>query len=180
MLPPRIFTLALLTLLAACGQSAVRNGKDPLAFLAPGSEIQLTRNLDIPAGETRVFFQRGKTIPKQELDYYHPSCDLEVWELRQQVRTVSRDLFVIGRLTTERDPVVHMGATKLADSAPLSGLFEDRGPSVHHYLRVELHSATQPDVMRLTCRGAWDDYYDAQLPSEKEIKLALGDIMVFL
>ena len=112
MLPPRIFTLALLTLLAACGQSAVGNGSDPLAFSAPGSEIQLTRNLDIPAGETRVSFsgennpQTGARLLQPQLRPGGPG------ELRQQVRTVSRDLFVIGRLTTGRDPVVHMGATK--------------------------------------------------------------------
>lgn len=180
MLPLRIMALALLPLLTGCGQSTFRNGADPLAFLAPGSEIQLTRDLDIPGGETRVFFQRGKAIPLRELDYYHPSCDLEVWELQQQVRTVAKDLFVIGKMNSGRDPIVSLGTTKLADSSSVARIFVDHGPSVHHYLRVELHSAVQPDVMRLTCRGAWADYYDAKLPSEVEIKLALGDIMVFL
>lgn len=181
MLQHGIMGFALVLMITGCSQSsAIRDGKDPLAFLAAGSEIQLNRDLEIPAGETRVFFQRGKTIPVGELDYYHPSCDLEVWELQQKVRTVAKDLFVIGRLSSGTDPVVSLGTTQLVDSTTVARLFGDRGPSVHRYLRVELHSATQPDVMRLTCRGAWADYYDARFPSEVEIKLALGDIMVFL
>lgn len=176
----KILNLALLLLLAGCSQLTVRNGKDPLAFLAVGSEMQLTQDLEIAAGETRVFFQRGKAITRGELDHYYPSCDLEVWELQPIARAVSRDLFVIGKLTSGREPVVSLGTTKLAASALASRLFRDRGESVHRYLRVELHSANQPDVMRLTCRGAWDDYLDARFPSEVEIKLALGDILIFL
>ena len=84
MLGHRILGLVLMLLLAGCDQTAVRNGEDPLAFLAAGSEVQLTRDLEIPAGETRIFFQRGKTITKGELDHYQPSCDLEVWELRTE------------------------------------------------------------------------------------------------
>ena len=185
MLRLKAVRLALVLLITGCGQSTFRSGEDPLAFLAPGSEIQLTRDLDIPAGETRVFFQRGKAIPKRELDYYATSCDLEVRILLQQVQTVSRDLFVTGNLTSGRESVVSLGATQLAEnmlSSRIFGgrIFGDRGPSVHRYLRVDLHSTTQPDVMRLTCRGALDDYYSALFPSEMEIKVALGDIMKFL
>ena len=176
----RIVNLAILLLLAGCSQSAIRNSGDPLAFLAAGSQVQLTRDLEIAAGETRVFFQRGKAIAKGELDYYHPSCNLEVWELQQQVRKVSKDLFVLGKLTTGSTSVVSLGTTQLADTRLGGTLFRDRGPSIHRFLRVEMHSDGQPDVMRLTCHGAWADYHDARLPSEVEIKLALGDIMVFL
>jgi len=173
-------SLALLGLIPGCSQSTFRSGEDPLAFLAAGSEIQLTRDLEIPAGETRIFFQRGKAIPKRELDHYHTSCDLEVRNLLQQVQTVSRGLFVIGKFTSGRESVVSLGTTQLADKILSSRIFGDRGPSVHRYLRVDLHSTTQPDVMRLTCRGAWEDYYSALLPGEMEIKVALGDIMKFL
>lgn len=176
----RIFSLAMLLLLAGCGQSSTRNVDDPLAFLAAGSQLQLTRELEIAAGETRVFFQRGKAISKGELDYYHPSCDLEVWELQQFARKISEDLFVLGKLTFGRQTVVSLGTTKLADNSLASRLFGDRGPTIHRFVRVELHSDAQPDVMRLTCRGAWADYYDARLPSDAEIKLALGNILVFL
>jgi len=180
MLPLGIMALALLLLLTGCSQSAIRNTADPLAFLAPGSEMQLTRDLEIPAARTRIFFQRGKAMPKGGLDYYNPSCDLEVRELRQEAQTVAKDLFVIGRLSSGREPVVSLGTTKLADSGSALLLFGDRGPSIHRYYRVELHSSIQPNVMRLTCRGALDDYYDARFPNAVEIKLALGDIMVFL
>lgn len=176
----RILNLAMLLLLAGCSQSPIRNSGDPLAFLAAGSQIQLTRDLEIAGGKTRVFFQRGKAITKGELDYYYPSCDLEVWELQQQARKVSKDLFVLGKLTFGRESVVSLGTTKLADTSLARRLFSDRGPSIHRFLRVELYSEAQPDVMRLTCRGAWADYYDARLPSDVEIKLTLGDILVFL
>lgn len=176
----RIIALALVVQLAGCSQSAVRNGTDPLAFLAPGSEIQLTRDLDVPAGNTRIFFQRGKAISKSELDFYHTSCDLEVRELQQETQRVSSDLFVVGRLRTGIESVVTRGLLQFADSNLSLRIFGDGGPSIHRYLRVDMHSTLQPNVMRLTCRGAWADYFEARLPGEVEIKLALGDILVFL
>ncbi|MCP4289421.1 MAG: hypothetical protein GY792_34210 [Gammaproteobacteria bacterium] len=172
--------LALVSLLSGCSQSGVRNSKDPLAFLAAGAEIQLTRDLEVPAGETRVFFQRGSVTSRGGLDYYHPSCDLEVWELQQKTRNISTDIFVIGKLTSGREHVVSRGGLKLADNRLAAKLFGDDGSSVHRYLRVEMHSTLQPDVMRLTCRGAWEDYHTARLPNEMEIKLALGEILVIL
>ncbi|MCB1850594.1 MAG: hypothetical protein KDI83_07400 [Gammaproteobacteria bacterium] len=179
MVIPNAFSLVLVLFVAGCAQFTNRSGEDPLAFLAPGSEMQLVRDLEIASGETRVFFQRGQVISKGELDYYHPSCDLEVRTLKQTPQTVSKDLFIIGKLTSGRESVVDLGRLKVADSGPLARIFTERGVSVHRYLRIELHSALQPDVMRLTCRGAWDDYNVARFPSAIEIKLTLGEIMAF-
>jgi hypothetical protein len=36
-------------------------------------------------------------------------------------------------------------------------------------------SDTQPDVMRLTCRGGFDDPWRAQPPSIDEMRVVLGD-----
>lgn len=176
-----LIKLLLLVLLSTgCSQLETMRPDDPLAFLSAGSELQLNQDLQIPAGETRIFFQQGNAIVKGQLDYYQPSCDLEVWKLEQKERTVFRDLFVIGKFTSGIEAVVMLDNIKLAGNQLHSRFFKDDGPSVHRFVRVELHSAAQPDVMRLTCRGAWADYYDARYPNAMEIKLALGNVMTFL
>jgi len=166
--------------LTGCSQLGTLSSDDPLAFLAAGSELQLNQDLKIPAGATRIFFQQGKAITKGQLNYYQPSCDLEVWKLEQKERTVFKDLFVVGKFSSGIEQIVMLDNRQLAGNLLHSRFFKSDSPSVHRFVRVDLHSAAQPDVMRLTCRGAWADYYEARYPNAVEIKLALGNIMVFL
>jgi hypothetical protein len=175
-----ILWLSLMFALAGCAGQASRDSADRYWMPDAGSELQLTQALVIPGGETRVFLQRGEVIARSDLDYYHPSCDLEVHELKQHARTVDRDLFIVGRMSSGRESVVQLWMPQLAANRLAGRFFHRDGPSVHRFLRIELHSERQPDVMRLTCRGALDDRHAARFPGRNEIRLALGNILLFL
>ncbi|MEW8693567.1 MAG: hypothetical protein AB2535_21245, partial [Candidatus Thiodiazotropha endolucinida] len=55
--------------------------------------------------------------------------------------------------------------------------FSDPGsPMVTHGYHLWLSSEKQPDVMRMTCRGAFDDLSRSEPPSINEIREALGNI----
>lgn len=64
MVIPNAFSLVLVLFVAGCAQFTNRSGDDPLAFLAPGSEMQLVRDLEISSGETRVFFNVVRLLPR--------------------------------------------------------------------------------------------------------------------
>ncbi|MCB1760227.1 MAG: hypothetical protein KDI68_10680 [Gammaproteobacteria bacterium] len=145
-----------------------------------GTQLQLMRALVVPGGETRVFLQRGEVVARSQLDYYHPSCDLELRALKQHARSIEQDVFIVGRLSSGRESVVQLMQPQLASTRLVGRFFPHGGASVHRFLRIELLSERQPDVMRLTCRGALDDEHAAQLPGRNEIRLALGDILLFL
>ncbi len=176
-----------LVLLASCTQSNVRYDVGPGGAMVAGSQVQLNSEVQIAPRQARVFFQRGKMINKSQLDYYYPSCDIEVRRLSDEIQTVQRDTFTVTRVSSGQEQVVDSGGVKVAGFSwgvgsgwGGGGLLWRRGNSIHRYFRLDLHSEQQPDVMRLTCRGAWDDSPSARFPTSQETRIALGEYVTFL
>jgi hypothetical protein len=167
--------ITLLLLLSACTQSYMVS--DNLAYpynLPPvGSKVVLMQRVAIEPGTTRTFLQRGMPMPLGDFDRYRANCNLEVDGLSDRVQQIEPDTFVVKkvqRLTTE---VVRKPEPKPS----LIPVELDRGsPIVTHGYHLWLSSEKQPDVMRLTCRGAFDDLSRAEPPSIDEIREALGEI----
>jgi hypothetical protein len=58
----------------------------------------------------------------------------------------------------------------------LAGMASDAGQSmIVRGVHLWFGSDIQPDVMRLTCRGGFDEAWRADLPSIDEMRIALGD-----
>lgn len=171
--------LLLMTLLAGCSQHEVKYDLGPDQALSVGSEIQLNRDVEIPPERARVFFQRGKMIPLGQLDYYNTSCDIQVRNLSSESQVVRPDTFTISQIVYGQEQVVQWGGIKLAGLGWGGGLLWNSDISIHRIVRFGLHSEQQPDVLRLTCRGAWDDFHSARYPSPVETRVALGDFVTF-
>ena len=178
--------LSVTMLLGGCAQPGVWVGTNSEGPISEGSRIELNRDIEIAPQQARVFFQQGVAITKSRLDYYLPSCDIEVRSLSSEVQVVHKDVFTVTRVEAGREQVVSRDGPMFA-ALDLSagygwggGLMWERGVSVHRYFRFGLVSEAQPDVMRLTCRGALDDYHRAWLPTSEEIRSALGEYISFL
>ncbi|MES9968420.1 MAG: hypothetical protein ABW092_00185 [Candidatus Thiodiazotropha sp.] len=167
--------IMLLLPLSACTQSYMVS--DDLAYpynLPPiGSKVVLMEQVAIEPGTTRTFLQRGRPMSIGDFDRYRSNCNFEVDKLSDRVQLIEPDTFVVKkvqRLTAEvvRNP----------DNQPRFFAVEiDRGsPIVTHGYHLWLSSEQQPDVMRITCRGAFDDLSRAEPPSIDEIREALGEI----
>ena len=169
--------LAVVFGLAGCAQPERLYDDGAGAPLAPSGQVWLNRELEIPPDRTRVFMQRGEVIAMGDLDHYHPSCDLEVRNLLPETQRVARDTFSITRVVYSQEPVVALEAVRLAGLRWGGGLLWEGGHSIYRFVRMDLHSEQQPDVLRLTCRGAYEDYHRASYPTPMEIRVALGEII---
>ena len=73
-------------LLAGC--TAMRSLPPALQEVPPGTEVRLTRKIQVPGGETRVYFQGGVRQGVSDIDKFRPSCYLEVRERKPRLRAV--------------------------------------------------------------------------------------------
>ncbi|MES9990821.1 MAG: hypothetical protein ABW098_02645 [Candidatus Thiodiazotropha sp.] len=167
--------IILTLLLSACSQSYMVSDNLAYAYNLPpvGSKLVLMKRVSIEPGTTRTFLQRGKSMHLGDFDRYLANCNFEVATLSDEVQQIEPDSFVIKsvqRLTAQvvRNPY---------DQPRFIKAELDRGsPIVTHGYHLWLSSEKQPDVMRMTCRGAFDDLSRAQPPSINEIREALGEI----
>ena len=167
-------TLLTLLFLLGCAQSGL-TPRDPASpYYAPpaGSKIELKRPITVPAGATRVFLQRGELVQGMHFDRYLPSCNFEVRELSEQPQTIEPETFLVVRVQREEAEVV----TRPGPPVQVASNSDDGGlPMVTESIHLWLGSSQQPGLMRLTCRGAFDDVWRAYPPSIDEIRTALGD-----
>ena len=56
------------------------------------------------------------------------------------------------------------------------GLDDQGTPMVSQGYHFWLDSEQQPEVLRLSCRGAFDDMWETQPPSIEEIQQTMGDL----
>lgn len=171
-----LFSILLVLLTSACAQQAMVNDDLDYAYNLPpvGSTLVLQKPVTIPAGQVRVFLQRGEIFSKAEFDRYEPSCSLELRKLADVPRTIEPDQFIITRVQRLMQQVVDEPP---AVNGLMKASFDDSGgkPMVVHGYHLWLGSESQPGVMRMTCRGYFDDISRAEPPSLNDVKTSLGD-----
>ncbi len=166
------YLVAALTLLLLIGCRAGVTS-DP-AYIIPttGSQVRLNRQLTVPGGQTRVFLQRGQVVSKAKLDRYYPSCNFEVWKLRQTPTIIHPGSFAVTKTRRAINQVVSLEPVQVA------GLrwsrYDDDHAMIMHVVHMWLQSAKQPNVYKLTCRSWLDIPADAKQPNVKDMREALG------
>ena len=162
-------------LLSACLPPPAADARPGYAPRA-GSIAVLHRALTIPAGRLAVYLQGGAVVHENDVDQYRPNCRLALAGLSDKPRTVEPDRFRITatRFETEtrwqRQPlrVARRGVMLMGEGGP------SPEPNVTHFF---LQSAQQPSVRKLECSHWVDPVTDAEHLSERQIRIALGDIM---
>jgi hypothetical protein len=162
--------LAFALTVAGCG--FVRPTADAPAL----GELVLHRALHIEAGHARAFLQGGASIPKGGLNEYDTNCELVSNRMfEEQDQDIQPDRFAVIGVARMFGSVVQAGTVRLASLASIGG--DDSGSSFIHYgYHFWLRSATQPDVIRLTCRGELGVPSDVDYPTRAEIDAALGGV----
>jgi hypothetical protein len=139
-----------------------------------GSKLVLVQEVVIEPGTTRTFLQRGRPMALGDFNRYRANCNFEVERLSERAQRIEPDTFIIERVQRLTTEVVRHHDRQ---ARFLNVEYGDPGsPLVTHGYHLWLSSAKQPDVMRLTCRGAFDDLSNAQPPSINEVREALGKI----
>lgn len=156
--------------LSGCQPYAIKNPASPYSIVPVGSVIVLHRNVTIPAGRTRAYFQRGALV--DYTDDYVPQCQLEVSRLLQVPQTVRPGRFVVTKIAEEVRNVADVDRFRFVLTRGDNG---GGGPSLEMVARkLWLHSDKQPDVMWLLCGGAFDMPFRAQPPGVDVIRRTLG------
>ncbi len=148
---------------------------DP-AYIIPkaGSVVKLQRSLVVPGGQTRVYLQRGQVVSKRNLDRYYPSCNFEVWKLRQRPTTIRPGSFSVTRTVRDIDFMVQSNPLQRAALSRVD--YDDGGMDmIIHVVHMRLKSAKQPNVYRLTCRSWQDIPSDAKEPNIADMREAMGN-----
>ena len=88
-------TLLLAThwLLVACGPHTIMDTATRSYRPIQGGTLELHREVSIPPGHTRVFFQDGDLVAG--LNEFRPHCQLRVRDRKEQVQPVHADRFSI-------------------------------------------------------------------------------------
>lgn len=159
--------------LASCATPAT-DESSPYYRMPVGATVELHQQLAIPAGHSRVFLQNGKVVKKTRLDGYRPHCNFEQRTVSDGTAVIAPDRFTVTAVTAGEDFVVQREGLHHAGWR-MSG-FDDSVSMVNRYIAHTLSSASQPQVMRLTCHGGFDFPGRAQLPSLTEIRNALGEV----
>jgi len=176
LLLPAVLTIAL----AGCTGITFKPQPGSAPLPPSGSQLIINQPIEIAADRTRVFFQRGKIFPGSgALDQYAPSCDLEVTELLPEPQLIKPGRFTITNITSGQEAVVRWDGLQLAGIGFGGGIWRRGGESIHRFIRFPLYSEAQPQVLRLTCRGAFEDYVMAKFPTTIEIQIALGEVISF-
>lgn len=176
--------LASLAILPGCGTPRILDTERGGYVPARPGVFELHRELSVRAGRTRVYLQGGEVVPG--VDEFRPHCQFEVNTLRETPQTVQPDNFVITGVSTRMDNIVATDHIQVAalETAAVGvgigvgfgrwGLFDGRETRRMQAYVFRLHSDRQPDVRALTCGGAFDDPWLADLPTLQEIAAALG------
>ncbi|MEW8340607.1 MAG: hypothetical protein AB2688_15905 [Candidatus Thiodiazotropha taylori] len=149
------------------------NPASPYHQIPVGSKVVLKQPLEVSAYRTRLFLQLGETMQLEDFDRYKANCNFEVTSLTDGVQTIQPQTFTIERVQGLMVEVVDGEAEYRFIPA---GLDDQGTPMVTQGYHFWLDSSEQPEVRRLSCRGAFDDMWAAQPPSIEEIQQSIGNL----
>ena len=162
--------LILLTAIAATGCHS-GGAREPAPLPA---SLDLHQAITIPAERTAVFMQAGRVQSFSELNAYAPHCKFELRALSSNTRTVAPERFTIVRVRDE----INVAALAAPLHVAALWLASTEQPTYWVYATaMDLHSASQPEVFRLTCQH-WEPG-DASFPRHLtvgEMRDALGAV----
>lgn len=163
-------------LLSGCGPTTIKDTATQTYVPIQGWMLELHRDVTIPPGRTRVFFQDGRL--SHGINEYKPHCQLRVWEISEHPQSVRSDRFSIEKVFGSFDQIVSNGQLRFVAAAAVvmggGGDGDGMGQLMHLY-HMELHADTQPNVTYLVCGGKLDDPAFAKYPTIQDIRTSMGD-----
>jgi hypothetical protein len=178
MMPKILIPVVCALLTAACTGVPVKDEESPLSRIVPGSRIVLHEALTVPAGHARVFLQDGKVRAKTRLRRYYPHCNFEIEQVSDGTLQIIPDTFTVTAIRS--DEVEFVSRPRRGPIVPAAlTLANGDGDAVillNRLVEHRLHSAAQPQVMRLTCYSGFDEGWSVAYPSVRQIRQTLGEI----
>lgn len=163
-----------LLLLPAC-HAVMQDETSPFFMVPPGSVVVLHQDLEVPPGRASVYIQRGRTTSYAAYNRYYPHCRFEVRDVSEQPQLIRAGRFRVEKVTRETDYFAESGVMQYARLS--IGQDSDGASLEMEVVKMRLHSATQPEVLRLVCGGVMDFPFNVRPPSVQEIRGTLGGLV---
>ncbi|MEJ2619241.1 MAG: hypothetical protein P8163_03045 [Candidatus Thiodiazotropha sp.] len=149
------------------------NTANPYHQIPVGSKLVLKQPLQVSAQQSRLFIQQGETMQLEDFDRYQANCNFELRERGERAQTINPQTFTINRVEGLMVEVVKTSSTNGFVSV---GLNDQGTPMVTQGYHFWFDAEPRSEVMRLSCRGAFDDMWASHPPSIEEIKQTLGNL----
>ena len=171
--------IAGLGLLSACSAPLVTDPNALNYVPTPGSKVTVKQRIEVPAGQTRIFLQRGKLITKpSQLDHYWTNCNFEINTLAEASRYIEPGIYTVTRTTRqEKEAVLHQPERIKLAAVGIGGVMARGGDGalmLFEEVKMTLQSAQPSDIRDLACRGVLTDPVLVEPPTLAEIRQALG------
>jgi hypothetical protein len=153
-------------LLACTSGTGYRYPTGPTA-LPVLSSVTLNATFDIRPDRASEYIQYGQVRPYNRIVEYYPHCIFELRTVSEAARSVAPGTFAVTAIRRDR---FMAGYRKIM----VAGNGGDYNP-VMSITQISLHSDTQPDVFRLTCRQL-DEPYLARHVSLEQMRETLGEL----
>ena len=166
--------LAVLWLVMLAGGGCESTGSGGGFWSSPvklGDEIEIKKDIPIPAGLARVYLQHGKITGYGGTNQYEPFCYFVMREPLPVRQTIRPGILRVEHVWLNETDVRLHAPVRLAALASVIG--GNRMPIAHQF-HIRLESAEQPDVRLLVCSGAFDMPIAAKPIRLPEMREALG------
>ncbi len=162
--------MLVLLLVTACQDMGPRTGfyASPLG---PGDEVRLLRELTVPAGDARVYLQRGAIRTYGGTDQYAPFCYFLLRDPSPTERQVPPGSFDVEAVRLEQTDVSLQTPVRVAANLGVSAVGVLMAAWQFH---IRLSAAGRPD-MTLVCSGAFDTPARMAPIGLSQMRQALGD-----
>jgi hypothetical protein len=178
--PTRLQGLSLIAglgFLTACSGPLVTDPSLRNYVPTPGSTVTVPQRIEVPGGQTRIFFQRGEIVKKaSQLDLYKANCNFEINTLTESPRYIEAGVYTVTRTTRQEREVVFFKPVQYA-AIGIGGMIGrgDDGPGMYfEEVNMKLRSEKPSDIRELACRGVMTDPQWVEPPTLAEIRQALG------
>jgi len=169
--------LAGLVLFTACSAALLTDPSAKNYVPTPGTTVSVPQRIEVPGGQTRIFFQRGEIVKKvKDIDQYKANCNFEINTLAETPRYIEPGVYTVTRTTRQYKEVVLFKPLQYAGLS-IGGMVGrgDDGPSmIFEEVRMVLRSDKPTDIRELACRGVTTDPQWVEPPTLAEIREALG------
>lgn len=155
--------------------------------LPVGSTLQLTQTIIMPADRSFMYIANGEVKKLKNyntVDSYQPYCTIHLHKVSSEAREIKPDDFQVTKIVEwERDfGRIFNNKNKLAkrDHGGFikTSMNDNAAPSTVMYATImSLRSTKQPEIEELVC-GYWDDHWKDKFLTLKEMKSALGGLII--
>lgn len=173
--------LSLIFLLTAC-QTTMIKSDDSYLTTSSQATIEITQQLTVPPNSARAYFQHGELLRHTGIDFYAVDCEIEINTVSESRQAIEPGLFNVISIVQDESPIVMTMPVMVASLNFARGGGDGGGPvEIKKFYRFRL-SAQDPEaetqVRSMTCRGAQDDPYKAELPTYSEMQAAVGQYVI--